>query len=85
MDTVEFCTGRDCSPEIATVTASADGGTWVLTVEDTDDGTGRVALVDADGTRIDEQTVDLAWTDHLYGAPLQCRQSGAADVVLDDR
>ncbi len=83
VESVAVCVGADCTPEQESATSEVDGATWTVPVEQTQDERGRVALFDADGTRLDERGVELAWTDYGFGAPLQCRGSGVAEVRLD--
>ncbi|MDR6169096.1 hypothetical protein [Curtobacterium sp. SORGH_AS_0776] len=83
VESVAVCVGADCTPEQESATSEVDGATWTVPVEQTQDERGRVALFDADGARLDERGVELAWTDYGFGAPLQCRGSGVAEVWLD--
>ncbi|MGG7308361.1 hypothetical protein ACQXVK_14340 [Curtobacterium sp. AB451] len=83
VESVAVCVGADCTPERESATSEVDGTTWTVPVEQTQDERGRVALFDAHGARLDERGVDLAWTDYGFGAPLQCRGSGVAEVRLD--
>ncbi|KTR42255.1 hypothetical protein NS263_02520 [Curtobacterium oceanosedimentum] len=80
---VALCTGAACTPTFGASTTTRSGDSWVAELDGTPDGPGRVALFDAAGIRLHEEPVDLQWTDVRFGADLQCRSGGRADVWVE--
>ncbi|OEI69964.1 hypothetical protein [Curtobacterium sp. ER1/6] len=80
---VALCTGTDCAPSSRDATTERDDGAWIVELDGTPDGPARVALFDAVGGRLHEETVDLTWTDVRFGSALQCRSGGRSSVWID--
>ncbi|MFS0729955.1 hypothetical protein ABC270_07730 [Curtobacterium sp. 1P10AnD] len=80
---VALCAGSECTPTIDESTRTRNGEAWVVTFDSTPVGPGRIALFDAGGLRLHEEPVDLQWTDVRFGADLQCRSGGRADVWVE--
>jgi len=83
VDAVALCAGSACTPTVGDSTRARNGKAWEVELDSTPDGPGRVALFDAAGIRLHEEPIDLQWTDVRFGADLQCRSGGRADVWVE--